>query len=215
MLKPLEACRTFHTEGRCIYSIRMHIEIEAKMKVQDIDRLRDRLNQLGARCLGTVDEVNVYFDDEDRTLKAYDKGLRIRVNKDADNRDKSVYITHKGPRSHGGLKRRSETELRVESAEDAAALLVELGFAPSLTFEKHRETWELDQARVMIDTLPLLGTWIEIEGSSEAEVVAVREQLDLGEIPLIKASYAGLLRSYASENQMRDDVFRFSHAETP
>ncbi|QDU71145.1 class IV adenylate cyclase [Mucisphaera calidilacus] len=187
----------------------MHIEIEAKMKIVDMASIRERLRALGARQTGEFEETNIYFDTEDHTLKAYDQGLRIRISRDCGSDVTTVYITHKGPRSHGGLKRRSETEVHVQSAENAAALLIELGYGPSLTFEKKREYWQLDQTHVMLDTLPLIGPWIEIEGKTEADVIAVREQLELDDAPLIKASYAGMLRTYAIENAMREDVFRF------
>ncbi|MEQ9453488.1 MAG: class IV adenylate cyclase [Phycisphaeraceae bacterium] len=192
----------------------MPLEIEAKMKAVDLGALREQLRAIGAERLGESLETNTYFDTDDHTLKAHDRGLRVRISRSCETQEKVVYITHKGPRSHGGLKRRSEAEVVVASADEAAALLVELGYEPRLTFEKKRERWRIGETDVMIDTLPLLGDWIEIEGPSEAEVVAVRDQLGLEESPLVKASYVAMLQSYAGEQGLPTDMFRFEQVES-
>ncbi|WP_428389859.1 class IV adenylate cyclase [Mucisphaera sp.] len=192
----------------------MAIEIEAKMKAGDVQVLRSQLKELGAKCLGRVLETNTYFDTHDQRLKAGDQGLRIRLTRSENGTDRKVYLTHKGPRSHGGLKRRSEAEVEISSAEDAADLLVGLGYIPRLTFEKRRETWKLGVTDIMIDEIPMLGSWIEIEGDREEDVVTVREQLGLDNSPLVKASYVAMLRSHAIEHGLPEEVFRFQPAET-
>ena len=108
-----------------------------------------------------------------------------------------------------GAKTREEVELRVEDG-DAALLLERLGFIPSLSFQKRRETWELEGCKVELDELPYLGHFVEIEGPAEEPILRVRERLGLGDRPMIKSGYVELLMSYLQTHNIREReiVFR-------
>ena len=186
----------------------MNIEIEAKMQLTDLAGVQQKLRSLDAKEVGTILETNTYFDTDSRSLKSTDQGLRIRVERD-DAGDTETRITHKGPRAHGKLKSRSETEVAVADAHDAVNLLGALGYLPVLTFEKRRNRWQLDGCQVELDTLPYLGDFIEIEGPSDDAVLSVRKKLGLDETPLIHASYIAMLVSYVHEKHIRTDYIRF------
>lgn len=186
----------------------MNIEIEAKMQLTDLAGVQEKLRSLGAREVGNILETNTYFDTDGRSLKSTDQGLRIRVERTNDDQV-DTRITHKGPRAHGKLKSRSETEVTVTNARDAANLLGALGYLPVLTFEKRRNRWQLDGCQVELDTLPYLGDFIEIEGPSDDIVLSVRQKLGLDEAPLIHASYIAMLVSYVHEHHIRTDYIRF------
>lgn len=194
----------------------MPIEIEAKMKLDDPAALSARLSTQGAERGPSVFEVNTYYDTADGSMKATDQGLRIRVattHGPADREpQRSVIITHKGPREHGQLKSRTETEMRATDGDDAAALLRSLGFVPVLTFEKRREVWRVAGCEVDIDHLPLLGDYVEIEGPGDEQVLAVRTQLGLDEAPIVRGSYIGLLMDHlvATDNPSRYVTLRDS-----
>ena len=176
----------------------MSLEIEAKMKVESFDAVRDRLRDAGAEPRGTVTETNTFFDTPDRSLLAEDRGLRLRRRVGEDGAEAFI-VTHKGPRTHGRLKNREEVELTVDSGPDAVALIEALGFDRVLSFEKRRTSFALDGCSVELDELPHLGTYVEIEGPGEDAVLAVRDKLGLGDAPLIKASYIALLSSHLHE----------------
>jgi adenylate cyclase, class 2 len=178
----------------------MAIEIEAKMRVDDHEAVRARLRESGAVARRKVVETNMFFDTDDRTLQAADKGLRLRVNHNVADDTRTNVITFKGPRLHGPLKTREEVELTVESEADATLLLERLGFAKRLTFAKRRETWTLGGCQVELDELPHLGTFVEIEGPGESEILHVKTLLQLTTAPPIKASYVAMLMTYLQEN---------------
>jgi len=186
----------------------LSIEIEAKMRLADRAAVERRLRETGAEERETVLETNTYFDTRDGALKSGDQGLRIRVTHYADRPD-AVTITHKGPRAHGRLKSRNETEVAVADARAAAELLGALGYIPVLSFEKKRSRWRLDGCNVELDDLPYLGPYCEIEGAEDDQVLAVREKLGLADAPLIRASYIAMLMSYIRENHLRARVIRF------
>lgn len=186
----------------------MNVEIEAKMRLTDRPAIERRLKELGAERAAELLEINTYFDTDQRQLKSSDQGLRVRIEETADGQRQAT-ITHKGPRAHGRLKSRSETEVAIADANDAAQLLRALGYMPVLSFEKRRRRWRLDGVHVELDVLPYLGAFIEIEGPSDEAVLGVREKLGLNDTPLIRASYIAMLMSYIRENQLRTQSVRF------
>lgn len=179
------------------------VEIEAKMKLTDPQPLIARLTDVGAARGASVVEHNTYFDTPDGSLKAADRGLRLRVEREVDTQDQEIIITYKGPRAAGEVKSRQEIELVVADAQAARELIAALGFAAVRSFEKHRQHWRYQGCEIDIDTLPLLGRFVEIEGPSEQQVLAVREKLGLSSLPLIRESYIAMLETYVQQHGIK------------
>lgn len=186
----------------------MAIEIEAKMKVEDVAGVERALATAGATPVGRRREINTFFDTPDGSLRASDQGLRVRVEHHEDEPEPRVIVTHKGPRQPGELKTRPETELHVASAQAAADLLTALGFIPTLSFEKDRRSWTLADCSIELDRVPHLGHFLEIEGPSEAAVLDVRRRLGLDHLPLVQAGYATMLRKLMLERGENPDLIR-------
>ena len=159
----------------------------------------ERAVAAGATLIGDYTEKNLFFDTDDRSLLAADEGLRLRLTTNTASTEKINTITFKGPRKHGVLKSREETEVNVSDFNAAAALLQNLGYTKILMFEKRRQSWSIEGCRVELDELPHLGMYVEIEGPSEPAVMKVRETLKLGDRPLVRASYIALLMTYLQE----------------
>jgi len=185
------------------------IEIEAKILLNDVASMETKLAQVGAHREMELLEVNTFFDTPQGELKATDQGLRVRVEQQVDGPYQAVIITHKGPRAHGRLKSRSETELNVDNAQQAAELLTAIGFVPVLTFEKRRTRWQFERTIVALDQVPYLGNFIEIEGPSEEAVLAARRALGLEHAPLMRASYIAMLRTYLADHNLHIDDVHF------
>jgi adenylate cyclase class 2 len=177
----------------------MPVEIEAKMSVESFDPVREKLRELGARHAGEHFEVNTFFDTEDRSLLAADEGLRLRVERDNATGNERHVITWKGPRQLGPLKSREELETEVLGGDRAVQILERLGYLRTLSFEKRRESWELDGCKVELDEVPHLGRFVEVEGPDEKTVMHVRDRLGLSVRPIIKGSYITLLMSHLQE----------------
>lgn len=186
----------------------MAVEIEAKVRVTDFTATREKLKQRGAVHKGNVTETNTFFDTEDRSLLAGDQGLRIRSQRSEGSAEEFI-ITFKGPRQTGPLKSREEVEVHVTSGKDAGALLGCLGYREMLSFQKRRESWTLGGCKVELDELPRLGTFVEVEGPTEAMIMKVREELGLGSAPLIRASYSALLMSHLQEQGATERFITF------
>ena len=188
-----------------------NIEIEAKVQVSDVGLLQQRIADSGGTLVGEHLEINTYFDTTSGSLRSTDQGLRVRVEQGQDSRASRVTMSHKGPRVHGRLKTRAETELVVSDARGALEFLSVLGYSRVLTFEKRRRRWRLDDCVVDVDTVPYLEDFVEIEGPSEQSVLAVRRKLGLDDAPLIQASYVSMLWTYLAEHRINIDVVSFDN----
>ena len=178
----------------------MAVEIEAKMKVSDLESVREKLTTLGAAKVGEFFEINTFFDTEDRSLLAADHGLRLRAARNLVDNTQTFRYTFKGARQHGVLKSREEIELDVGDHRTAERFLLALGFQKVLSFEKRRHTWKLEGCSVELDELPHLGVYVEIEGTDEQTILRIRDQLGLQKAPLIKTSYVAMLMGYLQDN---------------
>ncbi|MBK9127717.1 MAG: class IV adenylate cyclase [Phycisphaerales bacterium] len=173
----------------------MAIEHEIKLRCDDLAAIRQRLEGSGGRRLGLVLEHNLMLDTPDGRLRAADCGLRLRRRQTLDGHDAPTVLTFKGPRvlaATAPLKSREEIEVTVEDADTLLALLGRLGFEPRLAYEKRRETWRLGVCAVCLDELPLLGTFVEIEGPAPEAVHATRDALGLAAALSVAKTYVEL-----------------------
>ncbi len=169
----------------------MCTEIEAKLKVDSLPEIKRKLTELGAEFLEEQLQTDYYFDDANRTLIKADECLRLRRQLTGD--DEKVFLTYKGAREKGKFKKRQEIEIEVGDADSAQRLLSVLGYEKSLVFEKKRRVYRLDQCEVALDELPLLGTFVEIEGPDDKKIADVQKKLGLENLPHISESYATLM----------------------
>jgi adenylate cyclase, class 2 len=183
----------------------MPLEIEAKIKVDAHEPIRQRLSETGAKRLGCVLETNTFLDDADRSLFAGGKGLRLRQLDVISGPRRTSTLTFKGPKQQGPLKIREEIELPIPDADSALALFGALGFTSVLCFQKRRETWTLGGCHVELDELPHLGCYIEVEGPGEDAIHDVLQRLGLADRPVITDSYIALLVDHCQKHGVATD----------
>lgn len=171
----------------------MATELEAKMQVPDHKSVRETLHAQGATRVGSVMELNTFFDTADKALLAEDRGLRVRHACDFETGEERHVITYKGSQQPGELKNREEIEVVADDGEQSSLLLERLGYSPTLSFEKRRETWRMDDCLIELDELPQLGCFVEIEGPDEEAVLSVRDALELDDRPLVRKSYIAMV----------------------
>jgi len=161
-------------------------EVEIKLPAPDLNGLRVRLGEGGARLLAERHfESNDLYDDSDGSVAA--RGCVLRLRRTA----AGATLTFKGPaRFTGGVKTREERETAVSDPESLDRILNALGYRPRFRYEKHREEWTLDRCVVALDETPI-GGFIEIEGEPTA-IRGVLPRLDLDPADALPYSYADL-----------------------
>ena len=192
----------------------MQIELECKLHVTSHAPTREKLRQLGARFIGTVQETNTLFDLADRALQHSDRGLRVRSIVVLEGESRKSTLTYKGPRMPGPFKRREEIEVRIDDTAAMAAILRALGYAERIIFEKRRESWVLGPCRIELDELPRLGLFVEIEGPDDSAVRSALAALGLSEAASIIDTYVAMVATLAGPDEFRPVELRFDHRKT-
>jgi len=176
----------------------MSEEIEAKIRVLDPDAFRRRMAARG-RALGeTVFEVNRLFDDAAGSLRARGSALRVREEfRPADGARLRTILTFKGPRkADSRVKRRPEFELQVEAAEPLVQILQALSLEEAFRYEKRRTAFHGGRCEVVLDDVPYLGWFAEVEGPTEEAVLGELADLGLTDEPIIRRGYVRLLTKH-------------------
>lgn len=148
------------------------LEIEVKFHINNIDRIRKRIIDLGAQSQGRCFETNIRFEDDKNSLIRRRALLRLR-------KDKKTTLTFKSehPDGENQFKIFKELEVEVNDFSVMQQILESIGFHREQVYEKWRETFMLNKTVLCIDTLPF-GSFIEIEGTGET-IKPVSEKLRL------------------------------------
>lgn len=161
-------------------------EIEIKLPAPDLDAIRGRLRESGARLVAPRHfETNDLYDDSEGSIAKRGCVLRLRRTPDG------ALLTFKGPAQFaGGVKTREERETAVADPDELDRILTGLGYRPRFRYEKHREEWALERCVVALDETPI-GRFVEVEGDPTA-IFGVLPRLGLDPADALPYSYAEL-----------------------
>ncbi len=148
----------------------MEIEYEATFTDVDKDEVRGRLKEAGAllikpEFLQRRFTFNLPSGHEIR-------GGWLRVRDEGDRLTMSLKVVD-GDR----IDDQKEICLGIDDLEKAESLLTSIGCQKKAYQESRRELWRLDGVEVTLDEWPFLEPFVEIEGKSEKEVMAVSKKL--------------------------------------
>jgi adenylate cyclase class 2 len=108
-------------------------------------------------------------------------------------------LTYKGPKEQHQIKKRPEIEIQITNAHETENLLRALGYKLILTVEKQRKLWKLNECEIALDELPLLGTYVEIEGPDAEKIAMVQKAINLEHLSHINQSYACLIQKQSKQ----------------
>jgi len=173
----------------------MGTEIEAKLKVESLTEVEQRLQAVGAEFVAEQNQSDAYYDDPVRALAGGDRCLRVRLRvrrqQTADRQE--VVLTYKGPKQRDDFKKRLELEVLVSDGETLEQILTELGYQRTITVKKRRRLWRQGDCLVALDDVAGLGQFVEIEGPDDRAIKAVQKGLGLDGVMHIRKGYAHLL----------------------
>lgn len=134
------------------------LEIEIKVKVENPEKIKGRLEALGFKFSKKENQEDTYFKSKFQSFEKTGEVLRFRKRGLL-----SGIITYKGPKLKSGIKAREEIEVNVDNSSETMKLLKKLGCEPWITVEKERETYKYDEITVSLDKVKDLGHFMEIE----------------------------------------------------
>ena len=141
-------------------------EVEVKVPAE-LERVRDRLDEIDAERIETVEQVDTYYDAPHRPFADTDEALRIRRERRTADDAVSCDVTYKGPLLEEASKTRIELETAVGDREAMHAILEHLGFDPTAAVVKRRERYEVDGYAVTLDEVTDVGEFVEVEREVE------------------------------------------------
>jgi adenylate cyclase class 2 len=160
-------------------------ETEVKIYAPDLGEIAARIEAAGGTLESPrVYERNVRYDAPDQRLA--NRGMVLRLREDS-----RIRLTYKGePSVSEGIVTRFEAEVTVDDFSAMDLILQRLGFSPCVIYEKHRTTYHLGEAEIVLDELPY-GHFVEIEATTPV-IESTLEALGLADQPRIGTSYLGL-----------------------
>jgi len=163
-------------------------EIEVKVRVVDLEALRTRLPELGARLeKERHPEDNTLFDFPDRDLAGRGEALRVRWI------GRKAFLTFKGaPEKSRRFKIRLEHETEARNGKALVRILGALGLAPVFRYEKRRTVWRKGTLKICLDETAA-GMFVEFEGERE-KIVRMARALGFPQKDWIKSTYVELLK---------------------
>lgn len=151
----------------------MQAEIEAKWLDIEKAELRKKLEAVGAKLVQSERlMVRSVYDFADKSLEAKKGWVRVR-----DEADKTT-LSYKqlDDRTIEGMK---EVTVTVDDFDATCTFLEVIGMKRRAYQETKRESWQLENVEIEIDTWPWIPSFVEIEAPDEKQLKQVAEQLDL------------------------------------
>lgn len=164
------------------------MEIEVKIKVDDIEKLKTRLSDLGATLTkDRYHEENTLYDYRSGSLYQRRCALRLRVEA------RKTFLTFKGPPLKSRkFKIRQEYETEVKNRKQLKKILGELGLIPSVSYEKMRTLYKNKNLKVCLDETSV-GNFLELEGKQH-DIVRFARSLGFSKKDFIKLDYIQLIQ---------------------
>ncbi len=187
--------------------LNMGLEIEAKVKVDGLDAIGERLAGLGAEHRDDVTHLDTYYGGGESVL--IKPGCVLRLRRQINAASEKVILTYKGTKQKGRFKKRTEIEVEVADYSAMAGLLAALGYQNELVIEYRRWFWRFRCCAICLDQLPLLGSFVEVEGPAEDIIEQVLAAIGLGGLEHINKGYAGLIKSKLREIGSQDTQVLF------
>lgn len=170
----------------------MDLEIEATFVDIDKDKLRVKLNAIGAKLIQPETLMRrVVFNVNAHSF------IRVR------NEGKRIILTYKN-HLNNTITGTEETNVEVSDYEKTIAILKAGSLKPKSEEDSYREKWQLDDVEIDIDTWPWIPSYVEIEGPSEERVRKVSEQLGFNMNEAIIGSVDEVYKLYY--NVTNDDI---------
>lgn len=174
----------------------MKTEIEAKWLRIDIDDMRQKLIQAGAKLIQQERLMSRRtYDYPDLRLNKVSAWVRIR-----DEGDK-ITMSYKQlqERTLTGTK---ESNLGIDNMDEAHIFLTSLGLKVKSAQDTKRESWTLNNCEVELDTWPWIPSFLEIEGPN---ISAVEETATLLGFTMSDALYGGVEPAYQDIFDITDE----------
>jgi len=170
------------------------LEIEAKIKVDDLQAIKEKLLALG--CQVEKDfyrEQNIFYDFPDQRLTKNKQALRLRVI------GKKAFLTFKGqPLQSRSFKIREELETEIKNFKHFKKILKKLGLKQIFEYRKKRMLLRKDRVKICLDESEA-GCFMELEGK-RSDLVRLARQLGFSRKDFLTTDYVQMIKAVRESN---------------
>lgn len=163
-------------------------EIEVKIEIKDVEKIKDKITSLGAKLIKNRHlEENTLYDFPNQSLYRKHQALRLRI------ANKKAFLAFKdAPQKSRKFKIREEYQTEVKSVKNTTKILKELRLAPTIEYKKYRSVYRIHRLKICLDETSF-GTFLELEGERN-EIVKVANALGFSKAEFIKLDYIQLMK---------------------
>jgi adenylate cyclase class 2 len=140
------------------------MEVEMKVKIDDIDALRKKLESMGANFNEAVDQTDVYFKKKGFDSKPEGPGAWILRIRDSEG-EKALTLKALTEVTGAWL----EHETGIDNVEQARKIMETMGLINVFTFHKKRIHGRMGEFEVLLDDVTELGRYVEVALDSAEE----------------------------------------------
>lgn len=167
-------------------------ELEIKIQINSDEHFQaiyDSCIILFGPPISHVLQLDEYYDTTDGQLKKQDLVIRIR------SYGEKKTIALKSPRVElpSGMTNRIELEFLSAEGDKVHEQLFSQGLNPNEAAEKERWTFVYNDCEIVLDRLPFIGSFIEIEGPSEEIINEIVSLLKLSSCQVLRQNYGELM----------------------
>lgn len=176
-------------------------ELEIKISIgsdKQFNQVFDQCNQLFGPPTSHLKQLDEYFDTPDGQLKKQDLVVRIRSN----GAQKTIAIKSPRVELSSGMTNRIELEFLSAEGEKVREQLSKQGLISNEAAEKERWTFVYEDCEIVLDKLPFIGSFVEIEGPSETAINEIVVMLQLSTCEVIRQNYGELMIAKFRELQL-------------
>lgn len=160
------------------------MEYELKFKIKDKKEISVKLIRLGAKDLGKRKEIDIYIGSADRSLRLRKYGR------------KGILTYKRLVNVNIRAKVREEIQTEVSDIDNLIEMFNMMGFPERKRKEKIRHIFKLGNALVMIDRLPFMGYFVEIEAKSGSALKKAAQKLGFDPAKGSCESYDNIFLNY-------------------
>ncbi len=171
----------------------MLFETEIKIKLGSDERLTSVLS-LCTNLYGAGEfliQVDEYFDTPSQILKNEDLTLRIRTI----NGVIKVAMKNSRERITEAIHKRIELEFTAADEGEVRDQITRQGLITAAIYEKHRWKFRTEDSKIVVDKLPFMGTFVEVEAANPRKINKILNLLNLSTEDAVGENYTELLEA--------------------
>lgn len=173
-------------------------EIEIKISIAS-DHTCHKLLEQSCERIKEVNEYDMYYGSPHEDFPEQDRVLRLR------NQNEKYYLAYKAPRTYTDkVVSRDEYETHVADGETVRKILDGLGYMPMRVVEKRRVYFhdpEIANTEILLDELPFIGKYIEVEGTQES-IARALDKYKLDRNDAVQMNYRECFMDYLEKHNV-------------